>query len=473
MNDEIRSNEENGMENEVLSTVSTVFASLGRGLVCLNDQFQVVHVSEGLDQVVGEGTAAGVIGKNAAEVFGEELFGSEGTLRQALLAGERREGWGATLDRGSDQSPRMVSLTVGPLVAPPGSHCDPRVAYISVVRPHEESEGATRSAPTTFSGMTSRSASMLSIFELIQHLEESDATVLITGDSGTGKELVARALHVHSLRRNGRFIAVNCAALPGELLESELFGHIRGAFSGAVRDREGRFDLANGGTLFLDEVGDLPLQLQVKLLRVLQERTFERVGESRSRTSDARIVAATNQDLREAISEGRFRDDLYYRLRVVPIHVPPLRDRREDIAPLAHRLLARVASRNGRSLILAPGALRVFLAYSWPGNVRELENALEYAVAVCRGQTIHETDLPKELLSASQTPESASTTVPSIASPELASPMEPTQSSAAEERERIRIALTEHRWRREPAAEALGMSRTTLWRKMREYGLLS
>ena len=461
------------MDDPILSTVSTVFASLGRGLICLNGHFQVVHASEGLDEVIGAGTSAATIGRPAEEVLGSELFGPDGTLRLALLAGERREGWGATLDRGSDEAPRLVSLTVAPLFASPTSQCDPMVSFIVAVRPHDESAGETRATTTTFSGMTSRSASMLAIFELIQHLEESEATVLITGDSGTGKELIARALHIHSLRRNGRFVAVNCAALPGELLESELFGHIRGAFSGAVRDREGRFDLANGGTLFLDEVGDIPVQLQAKLLRVLQERTFERVGESRSRTSDARIVAATNQDLRTAADEGRFRDDLYYRLRVVPIHIPPLRERREDIAPLAHRLLARVASRNGRSLLLAPGAIRVFLAYSWPGNVRELENALEYAVAVCRGQTIHETDLPQELIIAANSSPTPPPSTPTLGSPITRQPELGSGEIASEEKELIRAALATHRWRREPAAEALGMSRTTLWRKMREYGLLS
>jgi sigma-54 specific flagellar transcriptional regulator A len=195
---------------------------------------------------------------------------------------------------------------------------------------------------------------MARIFRLIDNLKYSDATILLTGESGSGKEVVARAIHAHSPRRGGPFVAVNCGALPGELLESEMFGHVRGAFSGAVRDRVGRFEAAAGGTLFLDEVGDLPLALQVKLLRVLQERSFERVGESVTRTSDARIIAATHHDLRRAVEEGRFRDDLYYRLRVVPIDIPPLRERREDVEPLARTLLARVAARQGRALRFPP-----------------------------------------------------------------------------------------------------------------------
>ena len=235
------------------------------------------------------------------------------------------------------------------------------------------------------------------VFRLVENLEHSEATVLLTGESGTGKEVLARAIHAHSPRRSGPFVAVNCGALPGELLESELFGHVRGAFTGAVRERAGRFEVAAGGTLFLDEVADLPLHLQVKLLRVLQERTFERVGESQSRRTDARIIAATNVDLRRAVQEGRFREDLFYRLRVVPIEIPPLRERREDIEPLATYLLARVAARQGRALRFSPDALRALLDYAWPGNVRELENALEYAVAVCKGQTILPEDLPAEL----------------------------------------------------------------------------
>jgi transcriptional regulator with GAF, ATPase, and Fis domain len=320
-----------------------------------------------------------------------------------------------------------------------------------------------------FSGIVARSAAMLRIFRLIQNLDESEATVLLTGDSGTGKELVARAIHLHSPRRDGPFVAVNCGALPGDLLESELFGHVRGAFTGAVRDRKGRFELAKGGTLFLDEVGDLSLPLQVKLLRVLQERTFERVGESVSIHTDARIIAATNLDLQRAVLEGRFRDDLYYRLRVVPIAITPLRDRREDIEPLARHLLGRVSGRNGRSMILGPDAIRAMLDYGWPGNVREMENALEYAVAVCKGQTIHVQDLPGEVQSEHDAESPHPDDAPIVHGAGTVPRRPP--SDLDTERERVRSALVAHRWIRAAAAKALGMSRTTLWRKMRELNL--
>jgi transcriptional regulator with GAF, ATPase, and Fis domain len=451
----------------MLHGLSTVFESLGRALICFGPDFRVVHGSSGLDRIAGPGTAESLLGRPAEEIFGPELFGPQGSLRQALLAGERREGWGAVLRAGSGR-PQRISLTVAPIAPDPTGLCDPQVAFVIVLRPADEGEDLAGEAPTMFAGLVARSPAMLRMFRLIANLEESEATVLLTGESGTGKELVARALHLHSPRRQGPFVAVNCGALPGELLESELFGHVRGAFTGAVRDRVGRFELAAGGTLFLDEVGDLPLPLQVKLLRVLQERTFERVGESRSRTSDARIIAATNLDMRRAVQEGRFRDDLYYRLRVVPIEIPPLRERRADIEPLARHLLLRVGGRHGRSLRLSPDALRMLLRYTWPGNVRELENALEYAVAVCKGQTIHADDLPVELLHMT-TP--AIEPLPLLFAEEPALPAVSAASPDNGERQRLQAALATHQWRRDATARALGISRTTLWRKMRELGL--
>ncbi|HXH41433.1 MAG TPA: sigma-54 dependent transcriptional regulator, partial [Thermoanaerobaculia bacterium] len=291
-----------------------------------------------------------------------------------------------------------------------------------------------------------------------------DATILLTGESGTGKEVLAHAIHANSLRKGNRFVAINCAALPAELLESELFGHVRGAFTGAVRDRVGRVELAAGGTLFLDEIGDLPLQLQVKILRFLQEKTFERVGDSHTRKADVRIIAATNVELRRAIVEGRFRDDLYYRLRVVPIEIPPLRARREDIEPLARFLLVRVAGQHGRELRFSSDAIRALLRYSWPGNVRELENAIEYAVAVGRGQTIQPEDLPQEILEPARS-FAASLATASLGRNDLG------VAAPGSEAEQIRAALEKNHWNRETTARALGMGRTTLWRKMRECGL--
>jgi len=440
--------------------VSAAFASLGRVFLCVDAGFHVLHASSLLDRLIGRGAAEAARGRAVAELLGADLFGPSGTLRQLLLAGERREGWRSMLTVG-DTKPRLVSLTAAPFHSDPGSVCDPRVAYIVVLRPAEEDQAAVGAA-SPFPGLIGRSPSIERVFRLIENLEQSEATVLLTGESGTGKEVLARALHAHSPRRSGPFVGVNCGALPGELLESELFGHVRGAFTGAVRERAGRFEVAAGGTLFLDEVADLPVQLQVKLLRVLQERTFERVGESQSRRTDARIIAATNIDLRRAVQEGRFREDLFYRLRVVPIEIPPLRERREDIEPLATYLLARVGARQGRALRFSPDALRALLDYAWPGNVRELENALEYAVAVCKGQTILPEDLPAELQ-----PGGPSYTPPSSAGVEPAGDLRLLRADVRA----LKQALEAHRWRRVEAARALGVSRATLWRRMREAGL--
>ena len=438
------------------AAVSAAFGSLGRFCMALDGEFRVLHTSERLDKLLGAGASVASQGKPVSELLGSELFGPDGALRQALVDQRKCEGWRATLRLEPDGF-RVVSVTAAPLLHDPYGVCDPTARYLVVIRPEEEDPTAAP-GPTALGGMIARSGSMLRIARLVEQIQHAQPTVLLTGESGTGKEVLARAIHSHSPHRDGPFIAVNCGALPPELLESELFGHVRGAFTGAVRDREGRFELAERGTLFLDEIGDVPLPSQVKLLRVLQERTFERLGESVARKSTARIIAATNVDLSLAVAAGTFREDLFYRLRVVPIEIPPLRERRADIEPLAEYLLARVCARSGRALRFSPDALRTLLEYDWPGNVRELENALEFAVAVCEGQTLQPEDLPKEISSRDR------------AAPAPRSPA-PGPRGTAVESKRLRQALDRHGWRRDEAAEELGMSRTTLWRKMRELGL--
>lgn len=443
-----------GTRQAAFAAVSSAFASLGRVCMALDTHFRVRHASPGLDALVGAGAHEAMLGMSADVLFGAELFGAGAPLREALLAGERREGWRASVGLEPGRT-RLVGLSVAPLVHETQGVCDPEAAYLVVLRPEEDEAGA---GPMGFGGLVARSPAMTRVFALIQNLEQSEATILLSGESGTGKEVVARAIHEHSQRRRGPLVAVNCAALPSELLDSELFGHVKGAFTGASRDREGRFELAAGGTLFLDEIADVPIHLQGKLLRVLQERTFERVGESHSRETDARIIAATHVDLRQAVSRGAFREDLYYRLHVVPIHLPPLRERAEDIEPLARHLLSRVCARSGRALRFSPDALRALLSYPWPGNVREMENALEYAAAVCRGQTLLPEDLPPEVAG-------------QRADVEGHEPSRGERGEASDEREALRAALEAHHWRRDAVARALGISRTTLWRKMRELRL--
>ncbi len=246
-----------------------------------------------------------------------------------------------------------------------------------------------------FQGIISQSSTMAQVMNIAGRVASSNATVLVTGETGTGKELIAKAVHFASSRREQPFIVVNCAALPETLLESELFGHEKGAFTGADRLRRGRFEMAAGGTLFIDEVGEIPLSLQVKLLRVLQEKAYERVGSSTSLVADVRIVAATNRDLESMISEGSFRSDLYYRLNVVSIRIPPLRDRRDDIPPLIDAFIQRFSKENDKQITgISREAMDVLMKYSYPGNIRELENIVQQSVVLSRSSTITRDDLP-------------------------------------------------------------------------------
>ncbi|NQU44787.1 sigma 54-interacting transcriptional regulator [bacterium] len=248
-----------------------------------------------------------------------------------------------------------------------------------------------------FSGIIGRDIRMLELFDLVRDVADSSASVLIQGESGTGKELVAAAIHRESPRSGRLFVPVNCGALPESLLESELFGHVRGAFSGAIRDKKGRFELADGGTLFLDEIGDVSPAMQVKLLRVLQEGSFERVGSEKTVQVDVRVVSATNKDLREEIARGRFREDLYYRLAVVPITLPPLRERRTDIPLLAQHILKRFVEDEGRAPIhLSAETMDLLVSHVWPGNVRELQNWIQFALVKCKGGTIRPEHLPAQ-----------------------------------------------------------------------------
>ncbi len=312
--------------------------------------------------------------------------------------------------------------------------------------------------PHVFSGIIGRSSAMLSVFELIESVARTTSTVLITGESGTGKELVARAVHQHSLRRDRPFVAINCGALTETLLESELFGHMRGSFTGADATKKGLVEIAAGGTIFLDEIGETTPMMQVKLLRVLQERRFRRVGGLEEIEADIRVVAATNQDLPKLVSEGRFREDLFYRINVIPIQLPPLRERREDISLIANHFLVKYCKEMGKAIeSIAGEAVDRLLAHHWPGNIRELENVIERAVALERTPSILADSLPLALrgsMGESVVPPGRPADVGSL--PELGFDLE--QHVQSVERRYLAQALERAGGVQVRAAELLGMS---------------
>jgi PAS domain S-box-containing protein len=304
----------------------------------------------------------------------------------------------------------------------------------------------------------SKSAAMRHVRDMLPLIARSDATVLIEGEPGTGKELVARAIHNLGARSRKPFVAVNCGAIPDSLVESELFGYVRGAFTDAKKDKPGRFALAQGGTLLLDEVGELSPAIQVKLLRVLQEREFTPLGAVKPAKADVRILAATNRDLAAEVMNRRFRQDLYFRLNIVRLTLPPLRSRPEDIPLLVERFITRFNASQGRRISgISVTAMARLMSYSFPGNVRELENAIEHAFVVCGGPVIEVSDLPPQIASLP--------VAPAIAAPPGSGPLEQAEA------ETIRDALARHGGRRGEAAAALGVSRNTLWRKMKGYRL--
>ncbi|HOE11189.1 MAG TPA: sigma 54-interacting transcriptional regulator [bacterium] len=306
-----------------------------------------------------------------------------------------------------------------------------------------------------FENIIGKSQAMVRIFDMVRHLADTDSTVLIQGPSGTGKELVAEALHYHGARRKGPLVKVNCAALPETLLETELFGHVRGAFTGATQQKLGRFEMANGGTIFLDEIGDMSPRIQLRLLRVLQERAIERVGSGRTIKIDVRVVAATNKNLSELVMQGLFRDDLYYRLNVFTLRLPALRDRREDVPLLIRHFMLRFEERFGRTIkAIDPQVMDLFLHHEWPGNVRQLENALEHAVVLCRDGIIHLDNLPQELFRGSA--------MRAVTPVETRQPMDS---------HRLREVLDSVGWNRSRAASLIGVHRNTLARWMRKHGL--
>ncbi len=323
-------------------------------------------------------------------------------------------------------------------------------------------------------GIIGKSPGIQELYAVLERVADTPTTVLISGESGTGKELVARALHENSSRRNRPFIKVNCAAIPRELVESELFGYERGAFTGAVTSKPGRFELANGGTLFLDEIGSIPVEMQVKLLRALQESEFERVGGIKTLQVDVRVVAATNSELRREIAAGTFRDDLFYRLNVVPIQLPSLRERSSDVPLLVEHFVSKFNARLKKSIVgLEPEAERILVAYPWPGNIRELENVIERAVLFCDAERLRPNDLPPEIREEAPTVRARSPSQPAIQERPASYGLKEQVKAAMSrlERELIVKALDQTNGNVTRAARLLKISRKGLQLKMKELGL--
>ena len=395
-----------------------------------------------------------------------------GKIMPVLLLSEQRD---------KSQLPQDIASMIVNVVELPIKHRQLLHALHLAQVYRESQSGASSSAPMLFRSLVGHSRSITQVRKLIEKVADTDANVLILGSSGTGKEVVARNLHYYSSRRDKPFVPVNCGAIPPDLLESELFGHEKGSFTGAISARQGRFELAEGGTLFLDEIGDMPLPMQVKLLRVLQERVFERVGSNKSIKVDVRIVAATHRDLETEIAEGRFREDLYYRLNVFPIEMPDLKDRAEDTPLLIKELITRMEHEQRGSVRLTPAAITALAQYPWPGNVRELSNLMERLIIMFPYGVVDVRDLPEKFRGHVADHEDEEeygdeTFVAIPASVESAMRLPRNGIDLKEhlsqlEYSLIKQALDEADGVVAHAAKRLAMRRTTLVEKMRKYGL--
>ena len=432
--------------------VQSVLDSIAEGVLTVDPEGRITSLNRSAQRILG--CAAEVVGQPAMSALPREIAGPGSPLHETLTAGRPVRSRELVL---ADVGGRSIPLNVyaGPFQSDAGA----ALGAVCTLRDLREIEHLAdeRRQRAPLLGIIGKHPRMREVFDLVEMIKDGDSTVLIQGESGTGKGLLAQALHRAGPRARAPFVKVSCAALPETLLESELFGHERGAFTGAIRDRKGRFELADKGTVFLDEVGDLTPGVQVKLLRVLQEQEFERVGGSQTIHVDVRVIAATHRDLSRLMAEGRFREDLYYRLNVIPIRLPPLRERRSDIPLLVEHLLERFAARGkGKATSVSPRAMAILMEHGWPGNVRELENALEHAMVCSRGSVIEPEALPRAILASS----------PSDAGSAPVAGRAPRPATPAQEREQLLRALESCRWSRGRAAAQLGIDRTTLWRKM-------
>ncbi|MCB2198861.1 sigma 54-interacting transcriptional regulator [bacterium] len=429
-----------------------ILDSINEGVFTVDHEWRITSFNRAAETITGVPREQ-ALGRICYDVFHSDICETACALRRTLSSGKPLENESANLVNSDGE---LVPVRISTAVLN-----DDNGHFVGGVETFQDLSRVERMKKEleeryTFEDIAGRSAAMRSLFGVLPPIAESDSTVLLAGESGTGKELFARAIHHLSKRADGPFVAVNCAALPDQLLESELFGYVAGAFTDARQDKKGRFTLADGGTLFLDEIGDISPAMQVRLLRVLQEHEFEPLGSTQTRHVNVRVIAATNQDLTALIEQGSFRSDLYYRIHVIQLDIPPLRQRREDIPLLATHLLGRIADRNEKNVPnISDTAMALLVSYDYPGNVRELENILEHAFVLGRGQTIQPHHLPQPLYDKETHHDS------------------PLGEMSLEEMERLAIKDALHRTQghRGRAAELLKINPSTLYRKIHNLQL--
>ncbi|MDX9715305.1 MAG: sigma 54-interacting transcriptional regulator [Dissulfurispiraceae bacterium] len=435
------------------SPTDSILESISDGVFTVDLDWRVTSFNRAAEEITGVKREE-AIGRRCSEVFRSSMCGASCALKQTLKTGKPIIGKsGYIIDSTGSRIPISISTAVlrdasGNVIG--GAETFRDLSEVEALR--HELQGKAQ-----VGDINSRSPLMLRVLEALPAIAASPSTVLILGETGTGKELTARTIHSLSPRNSGPFVAVNCGALPETLLESELFGYKAGAFTGAARNKPGRFDIARGGTIFLDEIGEMSPAMQVKLLRVLQERTYEPLGSTKTETADVRIVAATNRDLADQVRLGLFREDLYYRINVVRIELPPLKNRKEDLPLLVDHFIARFNRLFERSVKgIEPEALSLLMAYDWPGNIRELENVIERSFILCNDCQITIAHLPAEITAISK-----SSTAGSIRS-----------VHDIFDAQAIKAALQRNAFNREAAAKELGIHKTTLFRKIKKLGIV-
>lgn len=431
----------------------TILNSIADGVVVIGLNHNILFVNRAAKEILGRAEAEDLLGGAKCR----DLMGHSGCtfgclLNNTIKTGQHVYNYEVTFERGD----KTIILSINTaLLKDKDNNTIGGIEIFRDVSLIKELKDELK-GKYSFTNIIGKNHRMHEVFELLHEVAPTKATVLIHGETGTGKELIANAIHHNSPRSSGPFIKVNCAALSDNLLESELFGHVKGAFTGAIADKAGRFELADGGTIFLDEVGDVSPQMQAKILRVLQEGEFERVGGTKTQKVNVRVVTATNKDLKAAVEKGEFREDLYYRLKVVPIQLPALRERKDDIPLLVKYFIEKFNKEMGSGITnISPAAMERLMEYDYPGNIRELEHIIEHAFVRCSGKTLNPEHLPKDLQNNSI----------------IGKVINNSEPLKALEKEMILKGLDETNWKYNECAKKLKMSRTTLWRRMKEFNI--